>query len=480
MSEQEPRRNHTRKQSSFIDRVQKLKGGLDLLDRGRCVNAAVLKQQAIDIPALEAGLPPPIQRIPPEILSAIFIECLVETRVELPPRRRGPGHESYPWVLGHVCSHWSTVLWSTPEIWESIHISACKVEKIPLIPSMMQYITGRTKTAISLNNLDFPQESIIDVIIPNPERFKDVKLFLTPSSFSAFFQLPFGRFDALEFIAIRCAGFPSSFPSQNTSPLMCAPKLKRVIVQLFRTERCPPPLLLLPWAQLTHLTLIGVEVFPDFVHRTILRQSTSIVDCKMRLAHGKFTPLTEEVVLPYLRKLQLASHHSLDWDTFLDPFVFPSLKTLAVVQPAIQTYTSLITRSNCALQGLTVDAPGANYRELQPLFWASPSLVELQANCILPPSFFEDISERGLFPYLHRLITVVDPEGLHAFLDLFEHNQEKPYGKVKIAHAYIECRQGPGTPDVAQRFRRLSSEWAHDAAWKNILVRGLGVAPVSE
>ncbi|SJL02808.1 uncharacterized protein ARMOST_06145 [Armillaria ostoyae] len=60
----------------------------------------------------------PSRRLPPEVLTEIFIRCWSlygRTGPPLDPR-------AVPWTLTHVCRKWRKVAIATPEIWSSIHL----------------------------------------------------------------------------------------------------------------------------------------------------------------------------------------------------------------------------------------------------------------------------------------------------------------------------------------------------------------------
>ncbi|KAF9461002.1 hypothetical protein BDZ94DRAFT_1222079, partial [Collybia nuda] len=54
----------------------------------------------------------PQKRVPPEILSEIFLLCLSGAPVSLFPQLH-----SAPWVFGRVCSRWRAVSLSEPRLW---------------------------------------------------------------------------------------------------------------------------------------------------------------------------------------------------------------------------------------------------------------------------------------------------------------------------------------------------------------------------
>lgn len=213
----------------------------------------------------------PIQNIPPEILSAIFIECLGGHFVQVPPRRRGPAHEAYPWMLGHICSSWRAVLWSTPGIWENINILNWMPNDIPNIPSIIQWIVSQTKSPISLNSM--LDEGIMDTILLALERFEFIQFFfMGSSSFRKLFQLSPTVFGTLESLRLIYPEAPLLLPSFDTDPLLGFPKIRRIYIKTTHQHinmafsQLPLHLLPLPWSQLTHLTLIRLEVSPEIVH----------------------------------------------------------------------------------------------------------------------------------------------------------------------------------------------------------------------
>ncbi|KAJ7657481.1 hypothetical protein B0H17DRAFT_870855, partial [Mycena rosella] len=58
----------------------------------------------------------PVSRLPLEISSEIFIQCLPSTS------NPQPGARDIPMLLLNICNAWTDIALSTPALWEAIHI----------------------------------------------------------------------------------------------------------------------------------------------------------------------------------------------------------------------------------------------------------------------------------------------------------------------------------------------------------------------
>lgn len=195
----------------------------------------------------------------------------------------------------------------------------------------------------------------------------------------------------------------------------------------------------------------------------------------MTIGRGTFIPFAKTTVLPHLRRLDLTSFYSLDWENLLGPFRFPSLETLTllIVRRAIRAITSLVTRSHCTLQSLTIEIQGEYFNDLITLLASIPSLVDLDVKCCVPPSMFVDICKGGFLPRLRKLYAIVEPRGLHAFLDLMECYFGGTLHTPEIFHVKIEYMQGPDMYNVSKRFKDLVQEHKDHSVWNKIWVDGL-------
>jgi hypothetical protein len=82
----------------------------------------------------------PIRKLSPEILQQIFVACLPCDRNAVMSLREAP------YLLGHVCSGWRTIAFSTAELWTSIHI---------VIPNVT---TSKDEELLSIQRLEVLKE----------------------------------------------------------------------------------------------------------------------------------------------------------------------------------------------------------------------------------------------------------------------------------------------------------------------------------
>ncbi|KAJ7827989.1 hypothetical protein B0H13DRAFT_2438545, partial [Mycena leptocephala] len=60
----------------------------------------------------------PVGRLPREISSEIFLQCLPAL-----PALPEPGGEDVPMLLLNICNAWTTIVLSIPTLWAAIHIT---------------------------------------------------------------------------------------------------------------------------------------------------------------------------------------------------------------------------------------------------------------------------------------------------------------------------------------------------------------------
>ncbi|KAL1736748.1 hypothetical protein EV714DRAFT_198360 [Schizophyllum commune] len=85
---------------------------------------------------------PPINRLPPELLSRIFVEALPSQLFEATCSRR-----SVPLVLSHVCGYWREVALDTASLWQWISLTECSSRRAHHTRKLARRFVQRTKGA---------------------------------------------------------------------------------------------------------------------------------------------------------------------------------------------------------------------------------------------------------------------------------------------------------------------------------------------
>ncbi|KAL1714697.1 hypothetical protein EV715DRAFT_209003 [Schizophyllum commune] len=85
---------------------------------------------------------PPINRLPPELLSRIFVEALPSQLFEATCSRR-----SVPLFLSHVCGYWRKVAVETTALWQWISLTECSSRRAHHTRKLARRFVQRTKGA---------------------------------------------------------------------------------------------------------------------------------------------------------------------------------------------------------------------------------------------------------------------------------------------------------------------------------------------
>jgi hypothetical protein len=145
------------------------------------------------------------------------------------------------------------------------------------------------------------------------------------------------------------------------------PLLRSVILDAAVTS------IMLPWAQLTSLTLFDVyprECVP------VLQKTTNLVHCKLEVSFDSDTDQPgPDVPLPCLQSLALVDACNGPVTDFLETFIVPALRSLKIpedfIEPdPIQSLTGFISKSGCKLEEVHITGerllPQDSYRQAFP------------------------------------------------------------------------------------------------------------------
>lgn len=445
-----------------------------------------------------------LNRVPPEVLGRIFVHY-VGGRVFIPPNPT-----ANPWKLGHVSSYWRKVLWNTPEVWKTIEIQQTveypitdtyPFEKLIDVRSAVEDIFSRN-TSHSVIVKDHTFTPIADLISPKNKHITSLSLDnLSTGVLFSFADMPEESWDCLETLDLQLRDdfIP---PLIQRSSFQVAPKLTVVSIMLKYRSRKPekllPIVLLFPWPQLTHLTISQLPVPWGAAHR-ILAQCATITYCDLTIIHEDDSILTSSIIaLTKLESFEVAQYGTLDWTTFLKPFILPALKHMTMlpgdrihpnhnilfVDPMISpdAITQLVLRSNCRLETLSIGG-GLEFNpnlpvvdvDIETLLHSSPTLRSLKGSFILPSSAFSPmkIGIPGL-SQLECIVLRLRTHGLRKFLDLIESHtvyhpdQDTYFYSGSIKHAVVWCNGSPKAIAVYRRYQKRA--WTYLQAGADILV----------
>ncbi|KAJ7092111.1 hypothetical protein C8R43DRAFT_289662 [Mycena crocata] len=301
----------------------------------------------------------PVLTLPGEITSEIFTH-FVPVYPLCPPFK---GLLS-PIVLTHVCHHWRNIALATPILWKAVSLDFSERNSVEteLLPP---WLTRSHAFPISIHvyvDIELPLECA-QTLVSHRTRWEYLQLhWIAPDSVSALLDGPMP--------CLRRLNLSLEDPPLPPIKFGDAPLLRSV------TLTCITEGLLLPWRQLTSLTL--TSVFPSEC-TPVLQQTLSLVRCELHLCF--FTDTIEpDIHLPHLKKLVFELEEYYAVPGYLDSFISPALRSLEVPAEflgsnSIQTLTSFISKSGCTLRRVHITGEGAlpitSYRE------AFPSITQL-------------------------------------------------------------------------------------------------------
>ncbi|KAJ7659277.1 hypothetical protein DFH06DRAFT_438945 [Mycena polygramma] len=301
----------------------------------------------------------PVLTLPNELVSEIFAHFL-PTYPLCPPLT---GILS-PQLLLSICPTWRDIALSTPILWRAISLKTIPEDSLydsapwrPLVarPSAAERVgswvgrSGSYPLSLQIVNEQFQTDDVLDVLVPHRARWEYVEL--CSMKLSTGHLLPIdGPLPLLRQLEIR--------ESETLSSTMAFPDMPQLrTASVWHSGHAPA---LLPWAQLTSLTLVERE--PVDCTR-VLSHARNLRYCELVL-YEDTAPLQPSIALLHLHTLVLVH-----WETDMSParryllsFIVPALRRLQVPEEClldrpIATLTSFISSSGCELQELRITGP---------------------------------------------------------------------------------------------------------------------------
>ncbi|KAJ7871262.1 hypothetical protein B0H13DRAFT_1040933 [Mycena leptocephala] len=281
----------------------------------------------------------PVLTLPSEIVSEIFVHFL-PTYPLCPPLT---GILS-PTLLTHICRTWREIALGTPALWRAISSShnGIPFDRQAHITSLWLKRSGSCPLAIRID-YRWVMCGALASAIPHRTRWEYLKLRLT-----TYLPTINGPMPLLRHLDFRLGiHYPSAITFSELS-------LLRIVILNGAAARS----VVLPWAQLTSLTLNGI-----FMDKCvpILQQTSSLVHCELSLTFNETSDQSEaDIRLPYLESLTLEAEFDPDpVPDCLKTFIVPALRSLEIPERFIgsnpvESLTSFIVKSGCKLQEIYI------------------------------------------------------------------------------------------------------------------------------
>lgn len=273
----------------------------------------------------------PYRKLPTELIREIIQFCV-------------PQRSSFPLEAGkndphlqitQVCSSWRDIAFSTPTIWEMsfdkdyLLQSSVELAKSWLgQTSMSGFSLGIFKNSriappsFSLRSDRIAQPELFllkELVISNSRQLRSLELGPTTPQWDLIYSLPF---DKLATLIIE----PHFQINSQLGELLSAPVLRSVRILVYPPIHGPIPIPILPWGQLSHLSIFGRLQLSGIL--PILVKCTSLKVCRLHTIVSTFPPLPP-MTLPHLDSLSLTLGSNLPtMFDFLVLLELPSLSSL--------------------------------------------------------------------------------------------------------------------------------------------------------
>ncbi|KAJ7866359.1 hypothetical protein B0H13DRAFT_2561499 [Mycena leptocephala] len=299
----------------------------------------------------------PVLELPNEIISDIFMHFL--PTYPLCPLLIGL-HS--PTVLTHVCRSWREIALSTPALWCAIGTSYDNDIPLKQKAHIFDIWLRRSRFCpLSLKIVDWMDvAAILAAVAPHRARWEHLVFHFPPSHLHTIID---GAMPLLRHLDLAL----HTHSATDILAFREVPLLRTVVL-----NRSAALSIILPWAQLTSLTL--VSVLPRDCD-PILQQTSNLVRCELQLEGmyglgGNDQP-RPDIALPYLELLALDGGPV---KNFLKTFIVPALRRLKISEEflgpsPIDSLTGFISKSDCNPEEVHITGPHSpqqSYRKAFP------------------------------------------------------------------------------------------------------------------
>ncbi|KAJ7367769.1 hypothetical protein DFH08DRAFT_829314 [Mycena albidolilacea] len=288
----------------------------------------------------------PVLTVPTEIIAEIFVHFLPIYPVFSP--LVGPDS---PTLLTHICRKWREIALTTPTLWRAISLMDFAIPSGDQDKLVYMWLARSRCLPLHLHfswkSAPWRAAEVLASVVPHRTRWEYLHTRLQPYHL----HILEGPMPLLR----RLSWLPIDSNGPTTRKFACheAPLLRTAIL-----NNAAAGSVILPWAQLTSLTLLWV--FPQECV-PILQHTSNLVDCKLALLRNDGATLPD-IILPSLRSLSLDNNGSITG--FLEKLNVPALHDLQIAESflgsnTIHTLASFLSKSRCQLQELCITNRGS-------------------------------------------------------------------------------------------------------------------------
>jgi hypothetical protein len=308
---------------------------------------------------LHTALVAPIRRLPPEVLSEIFL-CYEDENNVSPPRLN-----KAPLLLGGVCSRWRTIALSTPRLWNSfaLTIRPKYLKSDAMLAKTWLARAGTCPLTIRLGSRgDYqnPMRLLMKVFLLHCEQWYDIHISiplpvlesLTPAK---------NRLPRLQRLSLDVGLY------EPLHIFECAPRLQ----WLKLASDLDPSMVKVPWNQIEYFDTGKRKI--DHCLK-LLRATSNLETCVVDLISLEPSQSHSSVELLRLRSMTIRGNPT----HFFDTLVSPKLHEISITESYWTATSQLVSLlSRCSLAKLSLNLRSLSDNEMIQVLQACPSLVQL-------------------------------------------------------------------------------------------------------
>ncbi|KAJ7188849.1 hypothetical protein C8R46DRAFT_1243999 [Mycena filopes] len=293
----------------------------------------------------------PVLTLPTEIISEIFTQFIPDYPLCSP--LSGP---SSPTLLTHICCRWREIALGSPALWRAVDLQfddeEIAVETQVCIANLWFERSQNRPLSIQIRGEDCNPEvaPLIEAVALHRARWEYLSIGLKKLQDHSDLENLSGPTPLLRSLLLKV---------DNLDPSVAVSWLNAPLLRNATLDDHGAQTLLLPWSQLTSLTLSWV--YPSEC-TPVLRQTPFLVHCSLSLLGEPDGAVPSQMSLPHLESLamlELMVEEELPVTEYLETFLVPALSRLEIperflgVDP-IGCLHSFIGNSGCKLRDLVI------------------------------------------------------------------------------------------------------------------------------
>jgi hypothetical protein len=324
----------------------------------------------------------PIRRLPPEVLSEIFLRYNDKNSLSYLQRLN-----TAPLLLGSVCSRWRAIALSTPRLWTSfaLAIRPKYLKSDAMLAKTWLARAGTCPLTICLTRQGHYQNAmkpLMNVFLLHCEQWYDIHLDVLPPVLGSLAPAK-NRLPRLQKLYLGCE------LEETLNIFECAPQLR----WLHLISGLDPSMVKVPWNQIEYLDM-GVREVDRCLD--LLRTTPNLEKCVVLIPSLESRQSHSPIQLPRFRSMIITGDPTHLFDTLL----LPELHEICINSrwTATSQLTSFLSRCSLAKLSLQLKNPPSDDEMIQ-ILRTCPSLVQLDlrwctSQC-MTKSFFAQFAYRG-------------------------------------------------------------------------------------